>query len=943
MTVPTTEASLPRARPPTSGARHRRGRGTALFAVHFGAVAAAFAHLPLSAQADAQDRGPAASPIARGYDHDAAPIATAARADANISIDGRLDETSWAAARPVTDFLQTEPLEGRPVSERTEVFVVYGDDAVYVGARLHDRSPVTTRLARRDSGLGDSDSFVLLLDSYHDHETAYRFWTNPSGVKGDAIVSGNGTGGGDSSWDPVWDLATEVDDGGWTVEMRIPFSQLRFSRADEQTWGIQIERNIHRNQERATFPFTPRLERAGVSRFAHLHGIAGIEPGRRLELLPYVVARGEYLQVEPALGTSFDDPYRSGADHFGGAGLDLKYGITSNITLDATVNPDFGQVELDPSVINLTAFETQFSERRPFFVEGADIFDFGEAGPTGSVGRPPELLYSRRIGRAPRGSVPSDAVFSDVPTATTILGAAKVTGRVGDGWSLGILDAITAEERARHVDGEQRSSRTVVEPAANYLVARVRRQVRGGATRFGTLVSAVHRSAEGSPLEGRLHGSAYTGGVDFAHESQDRMWLFSGLLAGSRVAGSEEAIARTQRSSARYFQRPDASHLELDARATSLKGLYVMGFVGKQAGTITMRNGFAWVSPGFETNDLGFQSLADRIYFDTHYQYNVIEPGTLLRSWNVSLSPDAVWNSSGQRILANVNSNLNFELLNYWRLMGRVQLDAESHDDRLTRGGPMARTPSGYSARLSVSSDSRRAATARTSFDWGSDESGAWDRRLQVSLDARLRETLRVSFGPAWSRSRATAQYLTRIADPLATDSYGARYVFGELDREALSLEGRLDVTFTPHLSLQLYVEPFISVGDYGALKQFRAPDTFDFLTYGSDTGTVSRGADGAYDVDPDGAGPAQPFRIPDPDFSYRSLLGNAVLRWEWRPGSTLYLVWQQRRVSARTGDGPLGTDAWIGSFDASRDFGDMFGVAPDNIFMIKLNYWLNP
>jgi hypothetical protein len=316
-----------------------------------------------------------------GYDHAFAPTASAARATADISIDGVLSEPDWAAATPITELRQTVPTEGAAVSEATDVRVIYDADAIYVSARLADRSPVTTRLARRDAGLGDSDRFVVMLDSYHDHETAYRFWTNPSGVKGDAIVTGNQTGGGDSSWDPVWDLATSVSESGWVVEMRIPFSQLRFGRQEAQTWGIQVERTINRNQENATYPFTPALERSGVSRFAHLHGIGGLDPGRRLELLPYVVARGEYLNLQSPTGITFGNPYRSGSDHFGGIGLDLKYRVASNVTLDATVNPDFGQVEVDPSVINLTAFETRYEERRPFFVEGVACRRFRWARP----------------------------------------------------------------------------------------------------------------------------------------------------------------------------------------------------------------------------------------------------------------------------------------------------------------------------------------------------------------------------------------------------------------------------------------------------------------------------------------------------------------------------------------------------------------------------------
>ena len=858
-------------------------------------------------------------------------------------MDGRLLEGAWQTASPLAELRQTVPLEGQSVSEATAVRVLYDGDAIYVGARLADRGEVTTRLARRDAGLGDSDRFVVLFDSYHDHETAYRFWTNPSAVKGDAIVTGNSTGGGDSSWDPVWDLAVTVDDAGWVVEMRIPFSQLRFGRSQEQVWGVQVERRIHRNQENAAYPFTPVLERAGVSRFAHLEGFEDLDSGRALELLPYVLARAEYVQLAAPAGVAFPNPYRSGSDYFGGAGLDLKYRVTSNVTLDATVNPDFGQVELDPSVINLTAFETRYSERRPFFVEGADIFTFGEAGPSGSVGRGPDLFYSRRIGGPPTGSVPPEAVFADVPSQTTILGAAKVTGRVGDGWTLGILEAVTGSETAAYRDAFATAGEVPVEPVANHFVGRVRRQLRGGATRFGIMGTAVNKDAPTVGLASRLHTQAYTGGLDFAHESRDRVWLFTGLVSGSRVSGDPEAILRTQRSSARYYQRPDADHVEIDTDATSLGGYYMMAYAGKQAGTFTMRNGFAIVSPGFEANDLGFHSDADRIVFDTHYQYNQPNPGRFFRSWNVNIGPDAKWNTAGNRIFTNVNSQLSLELLNYWRTSLRVQFDPWTDDDRLTRGGPLARAPGAFDGQLSLNSDGRKMLTARASYRWGSDDSGAWNRSASLGLSARLRETFQVSISPSYSHSKSTAQYLRRVDDPLATATFGGRYVFGDLERTTVSLDTRLDVTVSPTLSLQLYLEPFVSVGNYGALKEFRAPNTFDFLEYGTDVGTVVEGADGGLTVDPDGGGPATGFTVGDRDFSYRSLLGNAVLRWEWLPGSTMFLVWQQRRVNSVTGRGAGGEYPWVGSFDLGRDAGDVFGSPADDVLMVKVNYWLNP
>lgn len=882
------------------------------------------------------------------YVHERAARTRAMRTSDPINMDGVLDEAIWSQAPALTEFTQVLPLEGQPGSERTEVRIVFNDEAIYVGATLYDSQPVTTRLARRDSGLSDSDGFEIKFDSHHDHETAYVFATNPSAVRRDAIISGGGGGGGfggggDSSWDPVWDVATNVTPDGWTVEMRIPFSQLRYQPTDVQVWGLQVERTIHRNQEEVIFPFIPALERGGVSRYGHLDGIEGIGAGRRLELLPYVAARGEYLQLAGVDEVGFDNPFRSGSDHFADVGADLKYRLGSNLTLDATVNPDFGQVELDPSVINLTAFETRYEERRPFFVEGADIFQFGEGGPRGSVGSGPQLLYSRRIGRSPQGSTPSAAVFDDVPSTTTILGAAKVTGRVGAGWSLGILEAVTAEESAPYIDASGDRGEQVVEPATNYLVGRLRRQFGEGETRFGVIGSATNRNLAGTPLGERLHRSAYAGGIDFAHEWGNREWRLSGVLTGSLVQGNAEVITRTQRSSTRYYQRPDADHLDLDPAATSLSGYYAFMEWSRLAGTFTPRAVLALASPGYEVNDLGFQSASDRIIFDTHFQYNEVVPGNLFRSWNVGGGPDAMWNYDGRRIFTNVNVNINFQFLNYWSTSTRLAYEPRVDDDRLTRGGPMASSPAGHDGRISINSDSRRSATAGLSFDWSMDDGGSWSRGVGLNLNLRPRETLQIRVSPNVGRSYNEAQYVTSVADELATDTFGRRYVFAGLDRTSFSVDTRVNVTFSPTLSLQLYAEPFISIGDYGTLREFAEPGTYDFLDYGEDVGTVTREVDGGYRVDPDGEGAADSFLVGDRDFSYRSLIGNAVLRWEWRPGSTLYLVWQQRRIDSVTGRDASGNDEWVGEFDLSRDTEDMFGTKPDNVFVIKVNYWLNP
>ncbi len=439
-----------------------------------------------------------------------------------LSAHARKHERAAATERPrLLEGLQRTPAQRDPVLarrlrawgrdgprtlvRRSDVRILYDDEALYIGATLDDADGASSRLARRDALVSDADYFIVSLDSYHDHGTAYSFSVNPSGQKRGAIIRNAGFSGY-TSWDPIWSATTALTDVGWSVEMRIPFSQLRFSRADVQEWGIQLERIIRRRQENLVFAFTPKLEQGGVPRYGHLEGIPGIDSGRRLELLPYLAGQAEFIREEPGADANLGNPYRTGSDYFGNAGVDLVYGLTSNLTLNGTVNPDFGQVEVDPAVINLTDFETRFQERRPFFVEGADIFSFGRGGPGGHVGGTPDLLYSRRIRGSPHGDLPSAAVFSDAPVATTILGAAKLTGRTRNGWSVGVLEAVTERETGVRTESSGARGVSVVEPATNFSVGRLRKDTRGGRTSFGGIASAVNRRlGEADPLARPSH------------------------------------------------------------------------------------------------------------------------------------------------------------------------------------------------------------------------------------------------------------------------------------------------------------------------------------------------------------------------------------------------------------------------------------------------------
>jgi len=873
-----------------------------------------------------------------------APRATAIRTTGSILVDGRVEEASWFEAPAITGFTQLDPDEGAPPSLGSDVRIVYDYEALYIAAMLDDEDGVSARLARRDAEVPDADYFTVSLDSYHDHGTAYRFSVNPSGQKRDSIVR-NGEFGGDDSWDPVWSVATALTEEGWSVEMEIPFSQLRFSRADVQEWGLQLERIVRRRQEKLVFAFTPKLEQGGVPRFGHLGGIRGVDSGRRLELLPYVAGQADFIQQEGTPGVPLGNPYRTGSDYFGNVGVDLAYGLTSNLTLNGTINPDFGQVEVDPAVMNLTAFETRFQERRPFFVEGADIFSFGRGGPGGNVGGTPDLLYSRRIGGSPHGEVPPTAAFSDAPTATMILGAAKLTGRTQDGWSVGAWDAVTQRETGAWTDASGIRGATVVEPATNFFAGRLRKDVRGGRTSFGGIASAVNRNlGEEDPLRDDLHSSAYSAGLDLTHEWAERTWRFSAALASSYVRGTSDALLGTQRSSARYFHRPDAGHLELDSTATSMAGYYAMAGVEKQAGAFQARVTTAAVSPGYEVNDIGFQSRADRLVLDTTLRYQQTLPGNVFRSWEIRGGPDAIWNFAGDRLFAELNIFGFWQLLNYWAGGWRFGFNPGTDDDALTRGGPLARTPRGYYANFNVDSDQSRRLSVSAIYQGALDEGGSRRNSFDLSVNYRDGERWELSLRPGLSTRYTTAQYITSVADPFAVDrTFGRRYLFAPLDQTTVSVDTRLNVTFTPTLSLEIYVQPFLSSGAYALPKELRAPGTFDFLRYGEDLGTLSPRGDRYFEIDPDGAGPASPFTVEDRDFNLRSLLGNAVLRWEWRPGSTLFLVWQQSRSRRINRWGAMSVDLDdIGDFDFGRDADELFQIRPDNIFVMKVSYWLN-
>jgi len=884
-----------------------------------------FASATRAGRIEGQQSTPAPAAAATGS-HDQAPSAVAARRSGTVQIDGKLDETAWQAATPVTGFFQYDPNEGQPASERTEARILVDDDAVYVGMRLYDREPraIQSQLARRDESI-EGDLVEITFDSYHDHLSAFIFRLSPLGARRDATVSA--TGQQDNSWDAVWEGNATVDSLGWSAEFRIPLSQLRYDpNQAEHRWGLQLSRKIARKAEVSAFAFTPKAQQQGVNRYGHLTGLGKLNSPRRIELVPYALAKNE----NPVIAAN--DPFRKKNAIVPGGGVDLKYGITSNLTLDATINPDFGQVEVDPAVVNLSAFETFFPERRPFFVEGANIFRFG-AMRSQNTSNGYTFLHSRRIGRSPQRLLGGpDFSFVDAPLETTIAGAAKLTGRSPGGWSIGLLDALTTREEARFRSADGSDRRATVEPLTNYFIGRLKRDIRDGNTTVGVGVTATNRALDDPDLAPLFRKAAYVGGFDWNHAWSNRRWAFDGAVVASHNLGSARAIDALQLSSARYYQRPDRDGYRRDSTRTSLTGYLAEMTFAKLSG-LHWRGSVSYqeYNPGFEINEAGFLGSTDTRSVTPLISYSESRPGRYLRRWDQFLFWNPTWNFDGDMTYNGLGAINAGEFPNFWSYFLRADWRPPVFDDRLTRGGPVARVTAGGGLQLEINSDRRKRYTFGLSSARSWNAAGGWVQTVSPRATLRPSTAVRVVFQPTYTRTHALAQFVTRATDATAIDTYGSRYVFATLDQHQLALVTRVDWTFTPVLSLQLFAQPLLAAADFHDYKEFARPREFEFEVYGRDAGTINRSESGRYTVDPDGLGDAPSFSFSERDFNRRSLRGNAVLRWEYRPGSTLFFVWQQSRF----GSIPRG------EFDLSRDFNDLWSVQPENVFVVKATWWI--
>ncbi|HOW43805.1 MAG TPA: DUF5916 domain-containing protein [Candidatus Aminicenantes bacterium] len=851
-------------------------------------------------------------------------VVRAERLTGRVRVDGRLDEPDWQR-QPFGGFIQRDPDDGRPCSEKTDVWLAYDDAAIYVAARLHDSQPdkIISLLARRDDFV-EADYFMFFVDPLYDQRSGFKFLVNPSGSITDCIMY-NDTWD-DVSWDGNWEAAARIDGLGWAVEMRIPFDQLRFKRkgpGEEYVWGVNFRRDIKRKNERASLVWIPKTENVFVSRFARMEGMRDIDPRPLREATPYAIGKANFVQEEPG------NPFRTGHEFLANGGADFKLGLSSSLTLDLTLNPDFGQVEVDPAVINLSAAESYYSEKRPFFLEGGQIFDFGSGGATNSIGAnwsSPTLFYSRRIGRPPQGRAGGDG-HARYPDWTTILAAGKLSGTIGDGWKLGLLTALTQREYAEiDLDGDR--SGWEIEPSAGFSVMRLQKEFGQGRQGLGFIATSVLRDLRTADLSSLMNRRAFSFGVDgWTFLDRKKVWAATGWLAGTSVSGSREQITRLQRSFPHYFQKPDAGYLQLDEEATSLSGLAGRFALNKEKGNLLFNAALGFISPGFDSSDLGYQSQGDLINGHVMLGYRSFKKWKFIKDWDLLLFTQRNYNFGGdligeQRII--LINDLTFT--NFWSAYWQWSHDPECWSNTQSRGGPlMRRLPYDWIDWGVWSNGNKPLVLSFGGFhewsQWGlSTQSGS------VTLQWKPSTNFNLSLSPAYEVDHNPAQWLANVADPVQSATYGTRYLFGRLDQKTLSCSVRLNWIFSPRLSLQAYIQPFIAVGAYDGFKELRRPRSWDFLEFGSGASTLVH-EEGRYIIDPgDGGGLIE---LADPDFNYKSLRGTVVLRWEYRLGSILYLVWTQNRADFQDpGDLSLG-----------RDLGRMLRAPGDNIFMVKFTY----
>lgn len=824
-------------------------------------------------------------------------------------IDGYLNEDAWNAVEWAGDFTQWMPFNGALPSQRTEFKIIYDDNYLYVAIHALDSVPeeIVKRMSRRDGFQGD---FVEInIDSYHDYLTAYSFSATAAGVKGDEKITQDGENW-DDTWDPIWYLKTSSNDKGWIAEFKIPLTQLRFSADSVQVWGLEVKRRLYRKDERSVWQPINNEESGYVSRFGELHGLTKLQPKRQIDVTPYVVGSYEHYKEEEG------SPFYDGDDWKARAGVDAKIGLTNNLTMDLTINPDFGQVEADPSEVNLSAFESYFDEQRPFFIEGRNIYEYSIEEDDSDNG----LFYSRRIGRAPHYYPENDYV--KIPDNTTILGAAKVTGKTSKGLSIGILESVTNTETAEVMDIGGSIEKVNVEPMTNYFAARLEQELNKGNTIIGGMFTSTNRFIKDEHLKD-IPNNAQTGGLNFKHSWKDKKYSFSVRLLGSRVSGDSAAMMNMQTSSRRYYQRPDAKKNRLDSTAKSLSGHAGNLNFGTNINSGWNYNAWLnWRSPGLDFNDMGYLRNTDNINQGFWLGYSTPQPRGIFRRASVNMAFWNGWNFDGVHKYYGINLNTSLSFTNYWYYSLGGSFSGQSNSPTHLRGGPIFKLPQGMNLWTRLGTDSRK----KLSFSFRySQYKGAYNYRSNnnFSIDMTYRPTdrLKISLEPWLGINQNRLQYVS-------TEEFDGedQYFLAEINQKTLMIEFRVDFSFTPDLSLQYYGQPFVSNGTYDHYKwvtDSKASNYHDRFVL------VERDEDGGIDLD---GNQEADIYLDDSDFKFVYFQSNMVLRWEYMPGSTVYLVWSQSRDDSDFDREQL-------PFEFDEDMNHMFKVFPHDVFLVKLSY----
>lgn len=836
------------------------------------------------------------------------------------NVDGLDNDPAWELVSWEGDFIQRRPEEGVAPSQATAFKILYDDKNLYILIRAFDSEPdkVAKRMSRRDSF--DGDWVEVNLDSYFDKRTAFSFTASASGVKSDEYISNDNDW--DTSWDPIWYLKTSIDSQGWIAEIRIPLSQLRFPNQPELVWGLQVNRRHFREQTRSFWQGIPNDANTWVSQFGELRGLKNIKPQRQIEIQPYILAQSN--QFDPEEG----NPFRTGSSSNLAVGLDGKIRISNDITMDFTINPDFGQVEADPSQVNLTAYQIFFNERRPFFIEGNDRLNFpASQSVAGGFFTQDNLFYSRRIGQRPQ-YYPNLASgeFADVPTNTSILGAVKLTGKNAKGFSWAVLETVTEEERAE-IDNNGERREEVVEPLTNYLVARAQQDIKQGKTVVGGMFTATNRRINESHLD-FLHDEAYSAGVDVLHNWQNRKYYVAFKAIYSQVKGSKNALMRTQLRSERFFQRPDANYLQVDSTLRSLNGTGGTLKTGKRNGTFVYETGITWRAPGLELNDIGFLQRADHINQWSWGQYRKLKPFSIFRSFRWNFNEYLAFDFGGTNTYRAFNTNMHVEFKNKWQMGTGSTIEDRFISNGELRGGPAFIVPPGINHWFYIQSDqSKKLVVGTQSFRYWGFEDFAFNQGFNFFITYVPFNALNINLRPSINFRRSELQYVT-------TRSMEGRskYILGKIEQETYSLSLRVTYNINPDLSLQYWGQPFIAKGSYSNFKEATNPSAAQFKdrfnTYTSNEIQLDESA-GSYLVDQNLDGNTD-FSFRNPDFYVAQFRSNLVLRWEYIPGSTFFLVWSQDRNGGfDQGVAPiregLGRELW--------------NLPKQNVFLLKFAY----